>query len=87
MSSAKIVLTSLNSEYPLQILIVEDDPFIQLGLQQYLEEFTQFKIIGQAADGYMGIDKAQNLKPDLIIMDIGLPKLDGIAATQKIKLS
>lgn len=86
MSSAKVVLTNLDSEHPVQILIVEDDPLIQLGLQQYLEEFIQFKIVGQAADGYRGIEKAQNLKPDLIIMDIGLPKLDGIAATQKIKL-
>jgi DNA-binding NarL/FixJ family response regulator len=79
---------NLNSEnLALRILIVEDDPLIQLGLEQYLEEFTQFQIVGQAADGYRAIDIAQKLAPDLVIMDIGLPKLDGIAATQKIKMT
>ena len=69
----------------MRILIVEDDRLIQLGLEQYLEDLPQFKIVGQAADGYMGIEKSYRLKPNLVIMDIGLPKLDGIAATQEIK--
>ena len=86
MPSVAALLKSLDpANLPLSILIVEDDPLIQLGLEQYLEELPQFKIIGQAGDGYMGIEKSQTLKPDLVIMDIGLPKLDGIAATQKIK--
>ena len=86
MPSAAVLLESLNpANLPLRILIVEDDPLIQLGLEQYLEDLPQFKIIGQAADGYMGIEKSRTLNPDLVIMDIGLPKLDGIAATQEIK--
>lgn len=84
MSSVAALLKSIDSTIPLRILIVEDDPLIQLGLEQYLE-LPQFKIVGQAADGYVGIEKSQTLQPDLVIMDIGLPKLDGIAATQKIK--
>jgi len=39
----------------------------------------------QAEDGYAGIEAAFKLKPDLVVMDIGLPRLDGIAATQRIK--
>jgi two-component system, NarL family, response regulator LiaR len=70
----------------LRILIVEDDPLIQLGLEQYLEEFAQFQIVGQATDGYRAIETAKKLAPDLVIMDIGLPKLDGIAAAQEIKM-
>jgi DNA-binding NarL/FixJ family response regulator len=70
---------------PLRILIVEDDPMMQLGLEQVLATHTQFTIVGQAEDGYLGVEAAQQLKPDLILMDIGLPRLDGIAATRQIK--
>lgn len=70
---------------PLRILIVEDDPMMQLGLEQSLEDYPEFTIVGQASDGYLGVELAQKLKPDLIVMDIGLPRLDGIAATQQIK--
>ncbi|NER84973.1 MAG: response regulator transcription factor [Leptolyngbya sp. SIO1D8] len=69
----------------LKIVIVEDDPVMQLGLEQFLEECESFQIIGRAEDGYSGITLALELMPDLVVMDIGLPKLDGIAATQQIK--
>jgi DNA-binding NarL/FixJ family response regulator len=69
----------------LRILIVEDDPMMQLGLEQALAEYPQLEIVGQAEDGYLGVAEAQKLKPDLVVMDIGLPRLDGIAATQQIK--
>lgn len=71
----------------LRILLVEDDPMMQLGLEQALSDYPQFEIIGQADDGYLGVEAALRLKPDLIVMDIGLPRLDGIAATQQIKKS
>jgi two-component system, NarL family, response regulator LiaR len=70
---------------PLRILIVEDDPMMQLGLSQALEDYPHFTIVGQANDGYTGVEKALALKPDIIVMDIGLPRLDGIAATQQIR--
>ena len=73
------------SQIPLRILIVEDDPVMQLGLEQFLEGYDSFQVIGRAEDGYSGITLALELKPDLVVMDIGLPQLDGIAATQQIK--
>jgi two-component system, NarL family, response regulator LiaR len=72
---------------PLRILIVEDDAVMRLGLTHALAAYPQFKIVGQAADGYSAIRTALELQPDLIVMDIGLPQLDGIAATQEIKRS
>ena len=69
----------------LRILIVEDDPMMQLGLEQALENHPQFEIVGQAEDGYLGVEAALKLKPDLVVMDIGLPRLDGVAATKQIK--
>jgi two-component system, NarL family, response regulator LiaR len=70
---------------PLRILIVEDDPMMQLGLEQSLMSYPQLEIVGRAEDGYLGVQIALKLKPDLVVMDIGLPRLDGIAATQQIK--
>ncbi|MBD2077430.1 response regulator transcription factor [Phormidium sp. FACHB-592] len=70
---------------PLRILIVEDDPMMQLGLEQCLEDYPQLTVVGQASDGYLGVEAALKLKPDVVVMDIGLPRLDGIAATQQIK--
>jgi two-component system, NarL family, response regulator LiaR len=72
---------------PLRLLIVEDDSVMRLGLTHALTAYPQFKIVGQAADGYSAIREALALQPDLIVMDIGLPQLDGIAATQEIKRS
>jgi len=70
---------------PIRVLIVEDDPMMQLGLEQSLMTYPQLDIVGRAEDGYLGVQAALTLKPDLVVMDIGLPRLDGIAATQQIK--
>ena len=76
----------MNTQIPPQrIFIVEDDPVMQLGLEQFFEESSQYQIVGIAADGYLGVETAMKLQPDLVIMDIGLPRLDGIGATQQIK--
>lgn len=58
---------------------------MQLGLEQSLQTHPQVLVVGQAEDGYAGVEMALKLKPDLVVMDIGLPRLDGIAATQRIK--
>jgi len=69
----------------MRILIVEDDPLMLLGLEQALGEQAGITIAGQAEDGYAAIQQALRLQPDLIVMDIGLPGIDGIAATKEIK--
>lgn len=70
---------------PVRLLIVEDDPVMRLGLSELFEDSLQFAIVGQVTDGYAAVELALQLQPNIIIMDIGLPKLDGIAATQQIK--
>jgi two-component system, NarL family, response regulator LiaR len=66
-------------------MVIEDDPMMLLGLEQSLSSQSQFELVGQAEDGYAGVKMALTLKPDIIVMDIGLPGIDGIAATQQIK--
>lgn len=70
---------------PIRVLIVEDDPMMQLGLEQSLASAPGITVVGQAEDGYTAVEEALALKPDVIVMDIGLPRQDGIAATQQIK--
>jgi NarL family two-component system response regulator LiaR len=69
----------------LRILIVEDDPVMRLGLNEFFEDNPLVEILEQVVDGYAAIEATLRLQPDLVIMDIGIPKLDGIAATQQIK--
>ncbi|HTL88775.1 MAG TPA: response regulator transcription factor [Leptolyngbya sp.] len=69
----------------MRVLIVEDDPLMQLGLEQSLEDYPELTIVAQASDGYLGVEAALKHRPDVIVMDIGLPRLDGVAATQQIK--
>jgi two-component system, NarL family, response regulator LiaR len=70
-----------------RILIVEDDPLMQLGLEQSLSSYSHVNVVGCADDGFTGVNMALSLKPDVVVMDIGLPRLDGIAATQRLKES
>ncbi len=84
--SNSISAQPISAERPsAKIMIVEDDPMMQLGLEQTLGDHPQFQVVGQASDGYTAVEMARQLQPDVIVMDIGLPRQDGIAATQQIK--
>lgn len=78
-------MTISTEQMPINVLIVEDDPMMQLGLEQSLSNAPGIHVVGQADDGFLGVEAALKLKPDVVVMDIGLPRLDGIAATQQIK--
>lgn len=69
----------------INILLVEDHELTRLGLVVKIENTPQFKLIAQATDGLEGVEMAQKYNPDVILMDIGLPRMDGIEATKKIK--
>lgn len=60
---------------------------MQLGLEQTLGQQPGLTLVGVVEDGLRAVESAKQLQPDLIVMDIGLPRLDGIAATQQIKQS
>ncbi len=69
----------------IKILIVEDHQIIRLGLRLLLEKMPNFTVVGEAEDGNSAIARAHELKPDVILMDIGLPGLDGVEAGFQIK--
>lgn len=68
-----------------QVLIIEDDPLVQLGIEQALADLTQMKVVETVDDGYLAIEAALRYRPELILMDIGLPGIDGIETTRRIK--
>lgn len=68
-----------------KVLIVEDHDMARMGLSVVLGNSENIEVVGMCADGQEGVDTALKLSPDVIIMDIGLPTIDGIEATAKIK--
>ena len=69
----------------IRVLLVEDHTMTRLGLQMVLEKAENIEVVGEAADGKKGVELAKGLIPDVILMDIGLPVMDGIEATETIK--
>jgi DNA-binding NarL/FixJ family response regulator len=69
---------------PIRILIVEDQTLMRQGLKTILELEPGLQVVGQAADGEMGIHMALDLRPDLILMDIQMPGMNGIEAIAAI---
>ena len=67
-----------------RILIVEDFPQFRQFICSTLGERNDLQIIGEAADGLKAVQKAIEMKPDLILMDIGLPSLNGLEAARRI---
>ena len=68
----------------IRVLVVEDSMVARQLLVHILDSDPRIKVVGQASDGQNAIDQALNLKPDLITMDVQMPGMDGMEATQKI---
>ncbi|MBL3716148.1 MULTISPECIES: response regulator transcription factor [Lactococcus] len=68
----------------IKLLIVDDHQMVRLGLSSFMNIQPDIEVVGEAADGESGYLKAQSLKPDVILMDLVMDRLDGIGATQKI---
>ena len=71
----------------IKVLIVEDHDMARMGLSVILSNNSHIEIAGMCADGLEGVDKALEIFPDVVVMDIGLPTIDGIEATKRIKSS
>lgn len=77
---------SIGSAAPGRVLIADDHKIMREGLRSWLEEKRgEFECVGEAEDGYQATIMAKELHPDIVIMDVAMPNLNGIDATRQIK--
>lgn len=69
----------------IRVVVADDHPAVRLGLVDFLGAQEGLEIVGQAADGAHAVELTESTSPDVVVMDINMPKLDGIAATRRIK--
>ena len=69
---------------PVRVLLVDDDDLMRAGLRSVLASDDSVEVVGEAADGRAAIEAVPELKPDVVLMDVRMPNLDGIAATREI---
>ena len=73
------------AEGPIRVLLVDDHGVVRRGLRGYLELLDDIEVIGEAENGLRGVELAAELVPDVVLMDIVMPQLDGIGAITRIK--
>jgi len=68
-----------------KVFIVDDDPEFRRFLREFLSDQLGLKIVGEAADGKEALEKVKKIKPDLVLLDIRMPGMDGFAASRLLK--
>ncbi|TDK50785.1 response regulator transcription factor [Antarcticimicrobium luteum] len=69
---------------PIRVLIVDDHPMVAEGIQSILESYDDIVVVGTLGDGQAAVDRAEALTPDVILMDLNMPRLGGLSATEML---
>src|SRR6187399_2631436 len=73
------------ADAPIRVLLVDDHAMVRRGMRDFLSLHEDIEVVGEAADGAAGVEQAKALRPDIVVMDLMMPNLDGIEATGRIK--
>ena len=71
----------------IRVLLVDDQPWLRLGFRAVLEQEPDLEVVGEAGDGEQAVSSTLALRPDVVLMDVRMPKADGIEATRRIVAS
>ena len=74
----------MSSDVRTRVMIVDDHSVLRVGLKQVLEQTGEFEVVGQAADGEEAVRVAAEVSPDVVVMDVMMPNMDGVAACREI---
>lgn len=75
----------MNGHTPIRVLLVDDHPLVRDGISSRLQEEAHIEVVGQAGNGREAIAQANQLRPDVVLMDISMPVMDGLEATRRFK--
>ena len=73
------------ADAPIRVLLVDDHAMVRRGMRDFLSLHDDIDVVGEAGDGAAGVEAAKTLRPDIVVMDLMMPNLDGIEATARIK--
>ncbi|NJP45566.1 response regulator [Actinacidiphila epipremni] len=73
------------AEHVIRVLLVDDHQVVRRGLRTFLEVQGDIEVVGEAADGQEGVERAEELRPDVILMDVKMPGTDGIEALRRLR--
>ena len=68
----------------IRVLLADDDRLVRSGLRALLDAEEDITVVGEAADGREAVDRARTLQPDVVVMDVRMPRLDGVSATREV---
>src|ERR1700740_1342394 len=71
--------------HPITVLLVDDHPIVRDGLRRVLDGQRDLQVVGEAGDGEQALALVRELSPQVVVMDVQMPKLDGIRATRQIR--
>ncbi|MFB7939644.1 response regulator [Streptomyces sp. NPDC127049] len=73
------------ADKPIRVLLVDDHQVVRRGLRTFLEVQDDIEVVGEAADGAEGVARAEELRPDVVLMDVKMPGTDGIEALKRLR--
>jgi DNA-binding NarL/FixJ family response regulator len=76
---------SLGAKDPIRVVLVDDHPMVRMGLRLLLRSSEQVAVVGEAEDGEEALRLCAQVQPDVVLMDLRLPRLDGVATTRALR--